>query len=500
MKKSLCMPALHKQLAVMAIAGLAISPQASALTAASPVAAVPSSFLSDSSATSIHIPVTQSTAFSQVTAGNYYSVGLRADGSVWTWGRNLYGELGITDTTATSNMIAPVRLSTLSEMTSIASNGNGYQLGVRKDGSVWEWGNRYSTDRESQPPRQLPQISDVSQVSTLNEISFALTKDGTVKAWMRDHETGESSRPVQVEGLRKIVQLDAAAGKGYALDSSGSVWIFSAELKDKQLNLSSPSQIYGLPPLKQIYVYNSTEAYGVDAAGSAWKWSITNASSVIKLSGKASKIYPQLKVKSIQAANGYAVLLTRQGEVWTYGKKPAGKEGKVKELSGIVSISAGDTHCLAIDSKGQVWGWGANQWNEIGVPRNSGDGMEYVPVRIQTPITVVINGKLLPASFPAMMNNNLISVPLKSVVKELGASLDISPVTNGSVYTMKHQQNTVTFQIGSTEAELNGQKLALSSPAYLITGATMIPASLLKQMGIQVVWDSKLSTLSISSS
>ncbi|WP_160496419.1 stalk domain-containing protein [Paenibacillus dendrobii] len=476
------------------IAAVLISGQPSAVSAEIDAA---------SQALSVSIPVNSTvnagTSFIQTTAGNYFSVGLRADGSVWTWGRNLYGELGIPDTTAVSNMNAPVRLSALSDITSIASSGYGYQLGVKKDGSVWEWGIHSGLTRESQPPRQLSQISGASQVSTLQDFSFALMKDGTVSAWSRDHDTGESTKPFRIDGLNKITQLDISNGMVYALDSSGSVWIFSASLKDKQLLLSSPSRMNGLPALKQISVYHSSKAYGVDADGTAWVWSVTNSSAAIKISNKPSKIYPQLKAKSIKAANGYAVLLTQQGEVWTYGKKPAGKEGKVNGLSGIVSIAAGDTHGLAIDSQGQVWGWGANQWNEVGVPRNTPDGMIYIPQRIQKPITVIVNGKLLPASFPSVMTNNQISIPLKNVAKELGASLTVTTSSTGqTIYKLQYKQTAVTFQMGSAEAQMNGQKLILSSPVYGMTGATMIPASLLRPMGFDVSWDPKLAELYIN--
>ncbi|MEK5642937.1 MULTISPECIES: stalk domain-containing protein [Paenibacillus] len=438
------------------------------------------------------------TAFVQVAAGNYYSVGLRADGSVWTWGRNLLGELGIPDTTAVSSMVAPVRLNTLPPLNSIATDGYGYQLGVARDGTVWEWGSRPGYVRETQVPRALRGLSGISQVTTLQKYSFGLGSDGSVKAWMKDQKSGDSSQPISVKGLKNIVQLQSASDYICALDSAGSVWRFTVNTSDNQLHFSVPIRIQGLPALKQISTQHAYDAYGVDRSGKVWKWSSIQASSgTEKLYVKPVSIQPSLQVQNVYASIGYMLLVSRQGEVWMYDGKPGRSAVKVKGLQRIVSASAGDTHRLAVDAKGQVYGWGANNWNEVGVARNAGDGMEYAPVPIQRPITIRINGSLLPASFPAVNKNNSIIVPVKSIAKELGGSLEASTTQEGTTYKLQYGQTTVTFRLGSAEAAIQGRSMALSSPVSMINGAVMVPASLFKQLGCQVDWNPNLAELSI---
>lgn len=230
---------------------------------------------------------------------NYYSVGLRADGSVWTRGRNLLGELGIPDTTAVSSMAAPVRLTTLPPMNSIATDGYGYQLGAARDGTVWEWGSRPGYVRETQVPRTLPGLSGISQVTTLQKYSFSLGSDGSVKAWMRDQKTGGSSQPISIKGLKNIVQLQSAADHIFALDSAGSVWRLSVKSTENQFHLSVPVRIQGLPALKQISTQHADAAFGVDGSGRAWKWSIQTSSGTDKLLVKPVRIQPSLQVRNI---------------------------------------------------------------------------------------------------------------------------------------------------------------------------------------------------------
>lgn len=437
------------------------------------------------------------TAFVQVAAGNYYSVGLRADGSVWTWGRNLLGELGIPDTTAVSSMVAPVRLNTLPPLNSIATDGYGYQLGVTRDGTVWEWGSRPGYVRETQVPRALPGLSGISQVTTLQKYSFGLASDGSVKAWMRDQKSGDSGKPISVKGLKNIVQLQSTSDYIYALDSAGSVWKLTVNTSENQLHLSVPVRIQGLPALKQISMQHAYDAYGIDSSGKVWNWSTPASSSTGKLYVKPVSIQPSLQVRNVYASPGYALLVSRQGELWMYDGKKGRTAVKVKGLQRIVSASAGDTHRLAIDAKGQVFGWGANNWNEVGVPRNAGDGMEYAPVPIQRPITIRINGSLLPASFPAVNKNNSIIVPVKSIAKELGGSLEASTTQEGTSYKLQYGQTTVTFRPDSADAAIQGQSIALSAPVSMINGAVMVPASLFKQLGCQVDWNPNLAELSI---
>ena len=72
-----------------------------------------------------------------IAAGGSHTVALKKDGSVWTWGNNGNGRLG--DGTTTDRW-TPVPASGLSEVTAIAAGGS-HTVVLRTDGSVWTWGN-----------------------------------------------------------------------------------------------------------------------------------------------------------------------------------------------------------------------------------------------------------------------------------------------------------------------------------------------------------------------
>ena len=72
-----------------------------------------------------------------ISIGGPFSVALRNDGTVWTWGANRFGQLG--DGTTTQRL-TPVQVSGLTGVTAIAA-GFAHVLALRSDGTVWAWGN-----------------------------------------------------------------------------------------------------------------------------------------------------------------------------------------------------------------------------------------------------------------------------------------------------------------------------------------------------------------------
>jgi hypothetical protein len=71
-----------------------------------------------------------------VAAGLSHSLALKDNGTVWAWGYNGNGQLGLNDTT---RRLVPVQISTLSNVIAIAAGSN-HSLALKSDGTVWGWG------------------------------------------------------------------------------------------------------------------------------------------------------------------------------------------------------------------------------------------------------------------------------------------------------------------------------------------------------------------------
>ncbi|MDR1564769.1 MAG: hypothetical protein LBS74_07415 [Oscillospiraceae bacterium] len=71
-----------------------------------------------------------------VSGGQYHTIALMEDGTVWAWGQNDFGQLGDGTTT---NRLSPVQVSGLSNVTTVSAGYN-HNLALKSDGTVWAWG------------------------------------------------------------------------------------------------------------------------------------------------------------------------------------------------------------------------------------------------------------------------------------------------------------------------------------------------------------------------
>jgi len=145
-----------------------------------------------------------------LSAGGQHNLALKKDRSLWVWGDQSKGQLGLgsvgaatTETnTNSAKVISPARLG--SAFWSDVSAGLDHSLGVRTDGTLWGWGNNGAgqlgdgTRVERKTPVQIGAANNWKKVWAGNAGSFAQKNDGSLFRW--GDSTNESS------GLEKIVE------------------------------------------------------------------------------------------------------------------------------------------------------------------------------------------------------------------------------------------------------------------------------------------------------
>ena len=151
------------------------------------------------------------TDWSQVSAGNFHSLGVRLDGTAWAWGSNTFGRLGDNTTVAKSSPVSVV--GGFTNWTQVSAGGY-HSLGVRSSGGAWAWGNgnsgrlgNNSTIGRSSPVTVAGGFSDWVQVSAGIAHSAGVRSSGTAWAWglndggqLGNNSTVERSSPVSVVG------------------------------------------------------------------------------------------------------------------------------------------------------------------------------------------------------------------------------------------------------------------------------------------------------------
>ncbi len=81
--------------------------------------------------------VTTDTAWAAVSAGEDHTLALRSDGTLWAWGGDAEGQLGIGETTTTVS--SPAQIGDGRDWEAVAA-GRRFSLALKSDGTLWAWG------------------------------------------------------------------------------------------------------------------------------------------------------------------------------------------------------------------------------------------------------------------------------------------------------------------------------------------------------------------------
>lgn len=158
------------------------------------------------------------TGVSAVSAGNAHSTALKSDGTVWNWGWNTFGQLG--NGSAIYQSEIPVQVNLLSNIIALADGTSYWTLALKNDGTVWSWGRNdfgqlgNGTTTDSNIPVNVSLLTDVINIKAGGVQNLALKSDGSLRVWgyggqgalgLGSGFNGVYSSPLLVNNLCSIV-------------------------------------------------------------------------------------------------------------------------------------------------------------------------------------------------------------------------------------------------------------------------------------------------------
>lgn len=113
-----------------------------------------------------------------ITSGNGTSYALDEDGTLFAWGQNLLGQLGIGDENVKASS-TPLKVAIPKKIKTVKS-GEDHVYAIAEDGTVYEWGN---TDRGKKYKPEVIQIPGEVDKISVSFNTWVITKDGEIYGW-----------------------------------------------------------------------------------------------------------------------------------------------------------------------------------------------------------------------------------------------------------------------------------------------------------------------------
>jgi alpha-tubulin suppressor-like RCC1 family protein len=350
------------------------------------------------STTPLQVPGLPAGGIAKVFAGEGAYFATQSNGTVWGWGSNSNGSLGIG---VTGLRVTPVTIAAWANARAISSYA-GHTLALMPDGTVraagantrGELGDGTTTRRLSPVP--VAGLTDVVEIATGFNISMALKDDGTVWTWGSDDDgalgTGagtDALTPQQVPGLPPIAHI--AAGDSYlaALTTDGEVfgWGFTNPATLGLGGFRPPTVVEGLDDAVAIAAApGHLLALRADDTVVAWGF---NGAGAIGTGVLPPDFSPQLSPAPVVAPGDAGLIaieggllagygLTEAGAVLAWGSNGAGQLGTGGDAmtsvptpvsglaSGVTAIAAGYRGGYAVTADGTVMAWGDNSRGSVG--------------------------------------------------------------------------------------------------------------------------------------
>ena len=202
------------------------------------------------------------TTWSKVSAGWYDCAAIKTDGTLWVWGRNDAGQLGLNSRLTVSS---PTQVGALTNWSEVVS-GRVFRLAVKTDNTLWAWGENYFSGGQlglgdviyRSSPVQVGALTNWAKPACSREASFCVKTDNTLWSWGNGASgaTGhgdqiDKSSPVQVGSLTNWSQPSGIQYGAFCRKTDGTLWSWGRDDDgglghNNETNLDSPVQVGSL--------------------------------------------------------------------------------------------------------------------------------------------------------------------------------------------------------------------------------------------------------------
>ena len=285
--------------------------------------------------------VSRDSGWEAVSGGEYHSLALKSDGTLYAWGKNDRGQLGIG---STDNETTPRQVGNAGDWKTIAAGGN-HSLALKSDGTLYSWGsngfgqlgngengaNLTDKSKDKTAPIQIGTDRDWQTISAGNNHSLALKSDSTLHTWGYNKfgqlglgDNTDRNSPTRISTGWKAVSGGVLATLAIKTDNTLHAWgynIFGRLGDGTTTNKNSPTQIstgwkaVAAGALHSLALKNDNTLYawGYSSLGSLGNGTSGNKSSPTKVKSNDTDW------KAVDGGEHFSIALKDNGALYAWG-------------------------------------------------------------------------------------------------------------------------------------------------------------------------------------
>jgi Alpha-tubulin suppressor and related RCC1 domain-containing proteins len=353
-----------------------------------------------------------------VSVGNGYTIALKEDGTLWSWGLNNQGQLG--NGTLIDKTI-PTQIGTGINWAQISA-GHNFAIALKTDGTIWGWGSNTfyqlggTSSSDKTTPVQIGTATNWQSVSAGYNHIAALASNATIWLWgsnyygqLGDGTNIDKNSPTQI-GTPEWKAVYAGSGNTIALKKDGTLWTWGSNtngalgngtLTDKNI----PGKIGTSNEWKRIY----PASMAMKADSLLWAWGYNGYGQLGNgLNGSFNDLENPSQIgsthwKEISPSGDHTLGIKADGTLWAWGYNENGKLGdgtnadralptQIGSETDWETVYANYHHTMALKTNGSLWAWGTNSNGQLG------DGSKIsrsTPVPITCPTITLETTKVL---------------------------------------------------------------------------------------------------------
>jgi alpha-tubulin suppressor-like RCC1 family protein len=300
---------------------------------------------------------------------------LRADGTLWAWGDNSLGQLGLGEQIESASSPTEVPKRAASDPWVGVAAGAFHTVAITRNGNLWAWGdNSYGQVGNLPNPTTAPPYAP-------EFLPVLLEHPPQPVAWIKVAAGGDHTLAIKREftapGVAIFTLWAWGRNDAYQLGDGTNI------SRSTPTKISVDSSAASLTPDWQSLFAGGFHNLALKAAGQLWGWGDNGFGQVGAQAALISFVAPvavdlATSWQSLSAGAAHTGGVKANGTLWTWGHNEAGQLGlgstdinphPATQVGTEIlwsTVSAGYGHTVATKTDGTLWAWGVNDAGQLG--------------------------------------------------------------------------------------------------------------------------------------